>query len=274
MPSTRTLKNKIKFTKNVQKITRAVEAISAVKLREEEKLLKASKVYLANLEDLFSEFAYQEPSYYLPNFSTAACILLVAPDKGFVGPLVLKLKKKLKVFLSENSFSKVYTITVHRASLKIIKNGELSPLFHFPLLEKGADLTRVYPIFKVINDYYLKAVFGKVFVLYAEYNNFFSQEAVVERLLPFDSDHFKSGSSSGAVIEPSGESFVRNSSELYLKTRILTALLNSNVSEHAVRLVSMKKAHDNAKEVMKDAIMGYNKKRQFMITSEILSSRN
>lgn len=262
MPSVRTLKNKIRFTKNVQKITRAVEAISAIKLRENEKKLKASNEYLFSLESVAT------PDYYVSNNAPDTCIIIIAPDKGFCGHLLLKLRKKLEQLPNP---AKTYTVSVFRNGLKLAKKSGLRLFYHFPLTSQDLDFESIFPIFKIVNDYFLKNAFGEVLILYSKYNNFFDQEAVIERFLPIDS---KKKEERQTLKEPFPESFARNSSELLLKAKLLNCVLHAVTSENAVRLMSMRKASDNAKEVMRQTIIGYNKKRQALITTEILSSGN
>jgi F-type H+-transporting ATPase subunit gamma len=276
MASGKEIRNKIKSVENTRKITKAMEMVAASKMRKAQERMRAARPYgekirrvAANLSHALTE--YKHP--FLVNREQANIgLVLVTSDKGLCGGLNSNLLRlaitKMKEFDAQGKKFQATCIGnkgfgfMQRAGAKIVSHA--TGLGDTPHLEK-----LIGPV-KLQLDAYIR---GEIDALYIGYNRFINtmkQEPVFEQLLPLAGDSVGSSKTNwDYVYEPEAKSVIDDLLIRYVEALIYQAVAENMASEQSARMVAMKSASDNAKNVIGELKLVYNKTRQAAITKEL-----
>ena len=276
MASGKDIRNKIKSVENTRKITKAMEMVAASKMRKAQERMRAARPYgekirrvAANLSHALTE--YKHP--FLVNREQANIgLVLVTSDKGLCGGLNSNLLRlaivKMKEFDAQGKKFQATCIGnkgfgfMQRAGAKIVSHA--TGLGDTPHLEK-----LIGPV-KLQLDAYIR---GEIDALYIGYNRFINtmkQEPVFEQLLPLAGDSVGSSKTNwDYVYEPEAKSVIDDLLIRYVEALIYQAVAENMASEQSARMVAMKSASDNAKNVIGELKLVYNKTRQAAITKEL-----
>jgi F-type H+-transporting ATPase subunit gamma len=276
MASGKEIRNKIKSVENTRKITKAMEMVAASKMRKAQDRMRAARPYgekirrvAANLSHALTE--YKHP--FLVNREQATVgLVLVTSDKGLCGGLNSNLLRlalsKMKEFDAQGKKFQATCIGnkgfgfMQRAGAKIVSHA--TGLGDTPHLEK-----LIGPV-KLQLDAYIR---GEIDALYIGYNRFINtmkQEPVFEQLLPLAGDSVGSSKTNwDYVYEPEAKSVIDDLLIRYVEALIYQAVAENMASEQSARMVAMKSASDNAKNVIGELKLVYNKTRQAAITKEL-----
>lgn len=272
-----TLKRRIKTAVNISQIAKAMEMISASKIRKAKEAVEnnrpyAQKIY-STVQDILHcmECGDFDDVFTKHNGSKRRLLIAISPDKGLCGSLNENIFKKILKY-GENDVS---LITVGKKAEKFgAKMG-------YPLeaaFSMGTALPKygaVYPVLQVAIDLYRKGTVGEVALLYTDFKGMMNQEPVVQQLLPITLEK-QPGKKQDTVFtfEPGIESILSELLPYYIEVRLYNALINAFTSEQAARMVSMQNAKNNALDIRDSITLAYNKLRQSKITGEILDITN
>jgi F-type H+-transporting ATPase subunit gamma len=288
MPNLRDIRRRIKSVKNTSQITKAMQMVAATKMRRAQQAAVALRPYAQRLDEmaahLYENIGPAEVSHPLlqkrqGNGKTAVVVL--TSEKGLCGPLNTNL---LREVLRNDSPDKVY-VSVGRKGRQTLARLKKNLLADFELKD-----TPTFSESKTISRFLLqefdKGTFDAVEIFYNRFVNTLSQVPVRFPVVPIGADVLaaaKAGHDSHpaqANGEPAGGltyNFEPDASELlgrllpyYVHLVVYDKILESRASEHSARMVAMKAATDNAKQLVKDLTLDYNKARQAGITNEIL----
>jgi len=276
MASGKEIRNKIKSVENTRKITKAMEMVAASKMRKAQDRMRAARPYgekirrvAGNLSHALTE--YRHPFLVSRDQATIGLVLITS-DKGLCGGLNSNLLRlavsKMKEFEAQGKKFQATCIGnkgfgfMQRAGAKIVSH--VTGLGDTPHLEK-----LIGPV-KVQLDAYMK---GEIDALYIGYNRFINtmkQEPVFEQLLPLSGDEVGSSKTKwDYVYEPEAKAVIDDLLIRYVEALIYQAVAENMASEQSARMVAMKSASDNAKTVIGDLKLVYNKARQAAITKEL-----
>src|SRR6185369_908229 len=276
MASGKEIRNKIKSVENTRKITKAMEMVAASKMRKAQDRMRAARPYgekirrvAGNLSHALTE--YRHP-FLVSREQATIGLVLITSDKGLCGGLNSNLLRlvvsKMKEFEAQGKKFQATCIGnkgfgfMQRAGAKIVSH--VTGLGDTPHLEK-----LIGPV-KVQLDAYMK---GEIDALYIGYNRFINtmkQEPVFEQLLPLSGDEVGSSKTKwDYVYEPEAKSVIDDLLIRYVEALIYQAVAENMASEQSARMVAMKSASDNAKTVIGDLKLVYNKARQAAITKEL-----
>ncbi len=276
MASGKEIRNKIKSVENTRKITKAMEMVAASKMRKAQERMRAARPYGEKIRRVAGNLAHALTEYkhpFLMNRDQASVgLILITSDKGLCGGLnsnVLRLVvSKMKAFEAEGKKLQATCIGnkgfgfMQRAGAKIVSH--ITGLGDTPHLEK-----LIGPV-KVQLDAYMN---GEIDALYIGYNRFINtmkQEPVFEQVLPLSGDAVGSNKSNwDYVYEPEAKAVIDDLLIRYVEALIYQAVAENMASEQSARMVSMKSASDNAKNVIGELKLVYNKARQAAITKEL-----
>ncbi len=277
MPSGKEIRTKIKSVENTRKITKAMEMVAASKMRKAQDRMRAARPYgekirrvAANLSHALTE--YKHPFLELREEKTAG-LILVTSDKGLCGGLnsnILRLTlNHMKEFDTRNVKFQATCIGnkgfgfMQRAGVKVVSH--VIGLGDTPHLEK-----LIGPV-KVQLDAYMNGEIDALYIGYTRFINTMKQEPVFERLLPLSDEEIKSSHQPGwdYVYEPEAKAVIDDLLIRYVEASIYQAVAENMASEQSARMVAMKSASDNAKTVIGDLKLVYNKARQAAITKEL-----
>ncbi len=291
MANLRLLKKRVLSIKNIGKITRALEMVSASKVqRTQDKALKA-KPYSQIIYELVSLLASntkqeEVPLMRDPKVVKADLYILISTNRGLVGSLNNNLFKFVGKNLKESQGIEHYFITVGKKGRYFaVKNGKLLADFS----ETKDFQALVGSLVKLISDGFIKEEFDSVYVVYSDFINILIQKPRVKRILPVTNlllekekkrDHFEiigDYQENKEIIkekvvyyfEPDPVSVLNSLLPFYLEIQIAESFYESEASENSARMVAMKNATENSRELSGLLSLEYNKERQSMITTEI-----
>lgn len=270
------LKRRIKTAKNVSQIAKAMEMMSASKIKRAQKTVENNKPYVKKIEEVTSQLIshtdmkkFTHP-YITGNKSTKKLLIVISPDKGLCGSLNTNLFKKLLSLESKDT----KVITIGKKVEKFASRMSSEFVAAFPMGNTIPRFTNVFEIVKLIEMYYNTGEVGSVEILYTEFHSFFQQIPNVKKLLPIDTSAFSENSDSFHLFEPSTQSLLEVLLPQYLETSIYSALLEAYTSEQVARMIAMQNAKTNANDIASYLNLVYNKTRQEKITGEILDLTN
>lgn len=277
MASGKEIRNKIKSVENTRKITKAMEMVAASKMRKAQDRMRASRPYGEKIRRVASNLAHALTEYKHPFLQTRTPknvgIVLVTSDKGLCGGLnanVLRLVlSKMKAFDSEGVRFQATCVGnkglgfMQRAGAKVV--SQVVSLGDTPHLEK-----LIGPL-KVQLDAYMNGEIDALYLGYTRFINTMKQEPVFEKVLPLADDVIKTEREPGwdYVYEPDAQVVIDDLLLRYVEALIYQAVAENMASEQSARMVAMKSASDNAKSVIGELKLVYNKARQAAITKEL-----
>jgi len=277
MANTLQLKRRIKTAQNVSKTTRAMQMIAASKMKRAQNSLLSGRPYIEKLSVLIKDISAKidkesANSYFNKRGSQKTLLLVFSPDKGLCGGLISNL---LKEYFSMNAEDGYVFLTVgKKMERNIARLGkELTASFPFGNTIPSYDM--VFPIANIINDYYLGEKVGSVSILTTSFKTIFIQKPQIIPLLPITigeqiEEQEKNSKNPYQLFEPDINTILPVLIKRYLETSIYHYLLEAYVAEQSARMIAMQNATDNAKDIIQELTLEYNKERQQKITREIL----
>lgn len=277
MAGGREIKSKIKSVQNTRKVTRALEMVSASKIRKAQERMKVSRPYARVMKQVIGHLAQANSDYQHPYLVERQDVkrvgyIIVSSDRGLAGGLNNNLFRKLlgefRKWHEQGVEIDVVTIgqkaSVFFRRIKVNMVGSVTHLGDQPKLE---DLVGVV---KVMLDGYSSGNLDRVFVCYNDFVNTMTQRAAFDQLLPLPPSETQVAKHDWDYIyEPDAESVLNHVLNRYVESLVYQAVLENVASEHAARMVAMKAASDNATKLIGTLNLVYNKARQAAITQEI-----
>lgn len=267
------LKRRIKTAQNVSKTTKAMQMIAASKLKKAQDAALSARPYVEKLTNLSNGISkkvdIEDINEYMKKQTDGPekLLLIIAPDKGLCGGLVTNLARELLQYTKENK--NISCISVGKKANGIVNISGRQPIASFDFGTTLPSYDMVYPIMAIIDDYFLNKKTSEVYILNSNFQSIFSQIPSIKKLLPveFETDEKNNGKT---LLEPSAVELLPGLIRHYLEMGVYQALLESYLSEQSARMLAMQNATDNAKEIIEDLKLLYNKSRQEKITNEIL----
>jgi F-type H+-transporting ATPase subunit gamma len=278
------IRGKIKSVQNTRKITKAMEMVAASKMRRAQERMRAARPYADKVRDIAAHMSRSNPEYRHPFMvsnegAKQAGMILVTTDKGLCGGMNTNvLRAALQKFKELEGQGKTIEATaigtkglgfLNRLRAKVVSN--VVHLGDTPHLEKLIGAV------KVQLDMYSEGKISAVYLAYTRFVNTMKQEAVIEQLLPLSADQFERKEDEGTVpstswdyiYEPDAQAVVDELLVRYVEALVYQAVAENMASEQSARMVAMKAASDNAKTVINELQLVYNKSRQAAITKEL-----
>ncbi len=267
-----TLKRRMKTARNVSKTTKAMQMISASKLKKAQDAAVSSKPYVSKLEMLSKNLSEKidrddlHEYMKIPN-SKAKLLIVISPDKGLSGGLVTNLIREVYKYSSSD---KVYYITIGKKAEAAVSLLNKDIIASFPFGTTLPQFDIVYPIAKLINEYFLGNKVSEVQILSTKFSSVFYQVPEFTKLLPVKLESQEKVNNLPTVFEPNVSELLPDLLQHYLEMLIYQGFLESYASEQAARMIAMKNATDNALDIISELQLEYNKTRQEKITNELL----
>ena len=284
MASLRDIRNRIKSVKNTGQITRAMQLVAASKMRKAQDKAVQQRPYAIRLCELL---AAAENQAELRNFQhpllaeragTKRGVLILSTDKGLCGGLNANLFKKIKDFGPDAAF-----ITVGRKAKQYIARTRRESLGAFHVGDT-LSFSEIRPILDLFTQSYLDGHIATMEILYPHFVNTMVQEPEVLKIAPAENlresvDRIKARmnvelaaaeDTREFIFEPRVMEMMDELARQVIPQEVFHVLCEARASEHSARMVAMKAATDNAKKLVDELTLTYNKERQAAITQEIL----
>ena len=276
------IRGKIKSFENTKKITKAMEMVSASKMRKAQERMRAARPYADKIRNITANLSQANPEYrsaYMRSGGTSKStgFIVVTADKGLCGGLntnVLRaVTTKLREVQAAGGNAQAVAIGnkgfgfLNRIGAKVVSHA--TQLGDAPLLEK-----LIGPV-KVMLDAFVEGKVDAVYLCYTRFINTMSQEPVIEQLLPLASHRLEQTAAEKAqygwdyIYEPDAATVIDELLTRYVEALVFQAVAENMASEQSARMVAMKAATENAGTLIADLKLIYNKTRQAAITTEL-----
>jgi F-type H+-transporting ATPase subunit gamma len=276
VPSTREIRRRIRSVRNISQITRAMEMVSAAKMRRAQQRVLASRPYADRLRAVIADLAaLQADRDTLSQFPLLAqrelkrtAVILVTPDKGLTGPLNTNIIRRATRYILGEAGVPVEVIAAGRKGRDFAVRTRQDLTAEFTGLGDNVSLDDVRPIAQVALDDFIAGKVDAVYVVFARFVNTLTQVPEVRQVLPIVQPE-GGGRYTDYIFEPSPREVLESLLPRFVEIQIYQALLESIASEHSARMVAMHNASDNARDLVGDLTLSYNKARQAQITGEV-----
>jgi len=282
MPSTKEIRVKIKSVQNTRKITKAMEMVSASKMRKAQDRMRQARPYGDKIRNIVAHLSRANPEYKHP-FAIPrpelrnAGLILVTTDKGLCGGLNTNIQRAVLARVKEWEAKgiKFVATALGNKGLGFLQRLNANIVSQFVQLGDTPHLTKVETAVRVQLDLYSSGKIDAVFIAYSRFINTMKQEPVIEQLVPLTDDKLEQTEeerraySWDYIYEPDAQRVLNELMRRYGEALIYQALAENMASEQSARMVAMKAASDNAKKLIEELQLGYNKTRQAGITKEI-----
>ncbi len=283
MPSTKEIRTRIKAVKNTGQITRAMQLVAASKMKRAQDDAIAGRPYALLLAEILESVADQEIEFSHPLLEKREVkkrgILVISSDKGLCGALNANLFKQIMANKEPTAY-----VSCGRKATQFISRTHRELKADFTISDK-VTYHEVRTVVEFMLELYYNGEIDTIEVLYNRFVNTLTQEPTITRLAPMDElretlDRVRKreqielaethSDQREFIFEPSPKAILQELPNLFVKEEINHLVQEAKASEHSARMVAMKSATDNAKNLVGDLTLQYNKARQAAITQEIL----
>jgi F-type H+-transporting ATPase subunit gamma len=277
MAGGREIKTKIKSVQNTRKVTRALEMVSASKIRKAQERMKASRPYARAMKQVIGHLAQANSEFQHPYLVERDAIkrvgyIVVSSDRGLAGGLNNNLFRKLlgEIRKWQEQGIEVDVVTIGQKASVFFRRVKVEMLATVTHLGDQPHVEQLIGVIKVMLDAYSSGKVDKVFLAYNDFVNTMTQRAAFDQLLPLPASNGNVAQHDWDYIyEPDAETVLEHVLTRYVESLVYQAVMENVASEHAARMVAMKAASDNANKLIDTLNLVYNKARQAAITQEI-----
>ena len=282
MPSTRDIRRRIKSVKNTAQITKAMQMVASAKMRKAQQAAISGRPYADLMNQVLGAVAGNTGDFVSPLMEVRAvkksAVIVVSTEKGLCGALNTNLLRETAKLDRDTTIF----ITAGRKASQFVARAKRPLAAEFTYRDNPM-FSEARAISKFAQDLFLKGEVDRVDVLFSNFINVMTQKPELRSFLPIGEikavdvgiDGVGGGgalvrSTTEYLFEPGADQVFGSLLPHYLNFQIFQVLLEAKASEHSARMVAMKSATDNAKQMIKDLTLEYNKLRQANITRELL----
>ena len=284
------IKNKIISTKKTGQVTKAMESVSAVKMRKSQERAFLGRPYVHAALRILGRLAKADHGMQHPltTVRTEGNVLaiIITSDKGLAGSVNSAVLKQADILFRSNGIIDV--VAVGRKAVEFTGREKKTLLSSYTNISDGVTVDDVYDMSSKVLESFATGDYKKVVVIYQNFISTFEQTPVVRQVLPvvpdeindlmrgikpktgkFSSDRLEAEVFAPYKVEPSPEEVLNTLLPQLVQVMLYHALVESKASEHSARMVAMKNATDKSKEMVKALTIKFNNKRQAAITAEV-----
>ncbi|VVC85830.1 F0F1 ATP synthase subunit gamma [Sideroxydans sp. CL21] len=277
MAGSKEIRTKIKSVENTRKITRAMEMVAAAKMRKAQERMRAARPYAEKIRNVAAHLSRANPEYkhaFLVKRESIqnVGVIVVTSDKGLCGGLntnVLRLAiSRMKSWEGEGKG--IVVCPIGNKGFSFMNRMGANVKSHLTGLGDTPHIEKLIGAVKIMLDAYVAGEIDAIHLSYNHFINTMKQEPRMEQLLPLSDD--KLGGANGNwdyIYEPDAKPVIDELLVRYIESLVYQSVVENMASEQSSRMVAMKAASDNAKSVIGELKLVYNKARQAAITKEI-----
>ncbi len=286
MPSAREVRLRIRSIKNIAQVTRALQAVSASKVRKAMQAVLHTRPYATKAWQVLTHIALQPGRENLHPLLTSreevrrVLVVLLTGDRGLAGAYNTNIVRFAAQNFDNHPVPVVY-LTVGRKGRDLMLRRGKEILAEFSNLPAAPSFADVSAIGRIAVDEFLQEEVDEVYLVYTDFVNMVRQVPTIKKLLPLEFDTGEGrvqdfaavesrGPAAAYIYEPGEAEILDEIIPRFTSLQVYQAILESLASEHAARMVAMKNATDSATELSEALTLEYNKARQQSITSELL----
>ncbi len=276
MPSPREIRRRIRSVRNMSQITRAMEMVSAAKLRRAQQRVLASRPYRERLQAVIADLAAlnidPENAAAFPLLVQRevrrSAVILITPDRGLTGALNSNIIRRATRYVLSDAGVPVEVIAAGKRGRDFMVRTRQDVVAEFVGIGDHIELDEIRPIAQVALDDFTAGKVDAVFVVFARFVNTLTQVPEIRQILPIQRPA-ETGAYTDYIFEPSPAVLLQSLLPRFVEIQVYQAMLEAIASEHSARMVAMRNASDNAKDLVTDLSLSLNKARQAQITREV-----
>jgi len=279
MASGKEIRTKIKSVQNTRKITKAMEMVAASKMRKAQERMRAARPYCDKIRRLAANLSqadvmdYEHPFLIQKEQVKRVGLILVTTDKGLCGGLNTNVQRVAINALKSwegSGVTEVRVCCVGNKGFGFMQRVGANVVSHVVHLGDRPALEKLIGPVKVLVDAFQSDELDVIYIAYTRFINTMKQEPVVEQLLPLTGDRLGTPDRAWDYIyEPDPHVVIEDMLVRYIEALVYQSVAENLASEQSARMVAMKAASDNAKNVINELKLVYNKTRQASITKEL-----
>ena len=280
------IRGKIKSFENTKKITKAMEMVSASKMRKAQDRMRAARPYADKIRNIAANLSQANPEYksaYMRKVvdgqgtSKASGFIVVTADKGLCGGLNTNVLRAVTNRMRDlqTAGQSAQAVAIGNKGFSFLNRIGVKVVSHVTQLGDKPQLERLIGPVKVMLDAFVEGKVDAVYLCYTKFINTMRQEPMVEQLLPLSSDRLQQSAAEKAqyswdyLYEPDAATVIEDLLTRYVEALVYQAVAENMASEQSARMVAMKAATDNAGNLIGELKLIYNKARQAAITKEL-----
>jgi F-type H+-transporting ATPase subunit gamma len=277
MPGSKEIRNKIKSVQNTRKITKAMEMVAASKMRRAQERMRTARPYGEKIRNVAAHISHANPEYRHPflverDSVKRVGIIVITTDKGLCGALNTNLLRMVlnqyKAWQAEGE--EIDVCAIGNKGLGFMQRLGANIVSHAVQIGDRPQMDKLIGTVKVMLDGYMRDRFDRLMIAYTRFLNTMKQEPVIEQLLPLSGERLGAPESVWDYLyEPEAKAVLDQVMTRYIEAIIFQAVAENMASEQSARMVAMKAASDNARDLIDDLTLIYNKNRQAGITKEL-----
>lgn len=273
MANIRLIRRRIRSIQSTAKITKAMEMVATSKMRRAQERDLAGRPYADKIRQVLSDLVAEQKGSIHPLLERRDVkkieIIHVTPDRGLCGGLNANMNRSTGSFLLEQVSPSVL-ITVGRKGRDYMMRYGREVRAEFTGIGDRPTLVDTLPISRIVIEDYSNRFVDAVYLAYTRFINTMSQRPVLQQLLPVEPARTDQAGEVDYIYEPGRKAVLAELLPRFVEMQLYHAILESIASEQSARMVAMRNATENAKELIEDLTLMYNKARQDMITRELL----
>ena len=275
MANLKNIQTQIKSVSSIQKVTKAMKMVAAAKLKRAQERMEKARPYSERLKNLIANLLIDADSEILPLLETRDLIkkhglLIITSDRGLAGSFNSNIIKKAEEEIDKVGKENMILLCIGKKCYEYFNNRNYNVDYSYSETWNDLNYNQAIKIGNGLISSYLKNKFDSLSVVYNYFKNTASQEVLYNQLLPIAFEHNDQIQLNDVIYEPSKNELIQSLVPKFFNTEIWQCLLESFASEQAARMLAMDNATENAKDMISDLKLQFNKARQTAITTEML----
>ena len=257
MATIREIRRRIKSVQNTAKVTKAMEMVAASKMRRAQERTMAARPYAEKMQQVLADLAAQHRSgeevhpLLQQREVNRIALIHITPDRGLCGGLVANINRSVASFILEQNVP-ITTVVVGRKGRDFMIRSGQEVRAEFTQLGDRPSIVDIQPITHIVIDDYTNGLIDEVYVSYTRFVNTMNQQPVLWRLLPVEPTAIEPGQNVEYIYEPSPAEVLAELLPRFVEKELYHVILEAIASEQSARMVAMRSATDNAKEIVEE----------------------
>ncbi len=275
MANLKNIRSQIKSVTSIQKVTKAMKMVAAAKLRKSQENMEKARPYSERLKNLIADLIHDVDRSLMPLLTKRDTInktgfIIITADRGLAGSFNTNIIKTAEKEIKEVGKNNAELFCLGKKGYEHFSKRDYKINKNYTDFWMQLNYNKAINVGNDIVNAYLNKEMDCVKVIYNYFKNVGSQQVILDNLLPLEFEKNKEKKSQDIIYEPSKIEIVKSLVPKYFNTQIWQYLLESFASEQAARMLAMENATENAKEMINDLNLEFNKARQTAITTEML----
>ena len=274
MANLKNLQERIKSVSSIQQVTKAMKMVAAAKVKKAQEKMEISRPYSRNTQDLICRILPQVANDNISLISKRdvknKAIIIITSDRGFAGSFNSSVIRLAEKEIEKFGKDKVQLFCLGKKASEYFSKRDYNVVQSFYDFWKDMTFDKASDISETFITAFNSSAVDEVHVIYNRFRTLASQDLMMEKVLPIDFTEDYNVKNYNYDYEPNQERIVESLLPKHLKVQMWQQMLESYSSEEAARMIAMDNATENAKEIIKELKLEFNKARQAAITTEML----